>query len=222
MWANIGLQQFHLPAEDPVQIIRGVISLVYPDKQFKQLRERLLKIDYAFNILPDNGIQVECPFGNTYHIRPSNASTWFGPSDHIDPEYNRNIALPGGDSIGLGMDSVTFYVPPNTAVRIGEFYAHFFDVKPALVDSGKSCIISVGFHQSLVFTEVEAGTDLPAYDGHHVALYINNFVESYHRLKESELVWNNPRFPFTYDTIEDALKHHEMVRDYFVNRQLCW
>ena len=63
-----------------------------------------------------------------------------------------------------------------------------------------------------------------AYDGHHIALYINDFQETYKRLRAAQpiaaqqkgeqgslgLIYNNPRFPqFRYDTLAEALGHNE-------------
>ena len=79
-------------------------------------------------------------------------------------------------------------------------------------------MVRVGYNQQIAFTEAIEGVSLEPYDGHHIAVYVNNFVESYYRLSEDELVWNNPRFPqFKYDTIDDALEHNEFRFLYIVD-----
>merc|ERR1711957_1122605 len=69
------------------------------------------------------------------------------------------------------------------------------------------CIVPIG-QQALVFRE-QSGL-LPAYDGHHVAVYIgdigsgdvsDSFAAMYQRAADAELVYNNPRFPhLTYNS----------------------
>ena len=101
------------------------------------------------------------------------------------------------------------------------------------------CTVAVGYHQSLRFQEdtrvsprdakdrKRAGVGLSdptqlrhssaPYDGHHIAIYVNNFEEIYKRLRaysEGEndlgLIYNNPRFPqFQYDSLDDALRYNE-------------
>jgi len=47
-------------------------------------------------------------------------------------------------------------------------------------------------------------TIVPDYDYHHIAIYVNDFVGIYTRLKEAGLVYENPRFPFRYGTVEEV------------------
>ena len=51
MWANVGLQQVHLPAEDPIQIIRGSISMVYSQQEYNNLINRLVEHKYKFRLI---------------------------------------------------------------------------------------------------------------------------------------------------------------------------
>lgn len=233
LWANIGLQQFHLPADDPIQILRGSITMIYSQSEYNNLINRLVEHHYKFRLIKrdsssssssfipfhDEGIEVMCPYGNTFQIYPTNSTSWFGPAEYIesDDEASKQIQLPGGFTAGLGIHKVDLNVPFGTVQKIAKFYEYYFDVTPMLsyVDTDSSqqrgrCSINIGYNQQLVFTEISEGGALEEYDGHHIAVYINNFVESYYRLNEDELVWNNPRFPqFTYDTVEDALRHNE-------------
>ena len=63
-------------------------------------------------------------------------------------------------------------------------------------------------HQVLEF--IECDRELPAYDGHHICIYIDGFDDCYRRFKQDEMVYNNPRFPtLTYETLEKAEEHNE-------------
>ena len=48
-------------------------------------------------------------------------------------------------------------------------------------------------------------TPLPAYDGHHLAIYLDDYPEAYRRMAAQDLVWNNPRFNDMPTDAEDAL-----------------
>ena len=241
LWANIGLQQFHLPAENPMQRLRGAITMVYNQSEYNSLIDRLVEHQYVFRLiscdendsdsssssciknssihLGNEGIEVECPYGNRFRIFPTNHTSWYGPAEYIasDDEAAKLIQLPGGYTAGLGIQTIDMDVPYGTAQRISKFYEHYFDAEPelSLVDSNspqqrERCVVKIGYHQQLAFTEITEGAILEDYDGHHIAVYINNFVETYYRLDEDELVWNNPRFPhLVYDTIDKAVKRKE-------------
>ena len=68
--------------------------------------------------------------------------------------------------------------------------------------------------QSLPHKELETSEKI-SFEGHHIALYMNNFIEIYNRVKPHNLHWDNPRFPqFTYRTLENVLTHNEFrVKD---------
>ena len=239
LWANVGLQQFHLPADNPVQRFRGVISMAYSQSEYNSIINRLLEQNYKFRVIESGrsgrssghfteGIEVMCPYGNKFHIYPTNTTSWLGPAKHIptDDEVAKSIQLPGGVTAGLGIEIVDMDVPFGIAEKIGKFYEYYFDAKAEIsyVDATefpqqrRRCVVRVGYNQQIAFTEAIEGVSLEPYDGHHIAVYVNNFVESYYRLSEDELVWNNPRFPqFKYDTIDDALEHNEFRFLYIVD-----
>ena len=61
----------------------------------------------------------------------------------------------------------------------------------------------------MLFREVEDGEEgeegLAPYDGHHVALYVNDFAALYSKLSQAGLIWQNPRFPqFDYSEVTNA------------------
>jgi len=241
LWANIGLQQFHLPvgaAEHPQQVLRGVIGLVYPD--IDELKTRLLNAEDGLahtrfswsedEESEDNGhhetpaprsLHITCPYGNRFHAQEQPQGHWLttSPDHRNDPSDASLPGLPGGRSLGLGLQYVRFDAPLGSANLIAAFYQHYLDI-PArcIVDVdgvGRKAVIEVNGHQNIEFVEV---ADVADYDGHHLALYISNFEDAYERCAKDELVYNNPRFPhLVYDTLETALELSEFRTLHIVN-----
>lgn len=223
VWANIGLQQLHLPTgepEDPAQRVRGSITLDYPDLAL--LAKHLQALDVAFTRRPGGGLTVRCPHGNVFHLEQQQQQqttpepTWYGPRAVLPPVTGGTVGLPGPRSAGLGLRAVALTVPPGTAAAICSFYSELLGasvrVEPTPQQQAASglqtCRVGIGYHQELRFEECAEPID--AYDGHHIAVYVNGFEELYERLRRRGLVWNNPRFPqFTYDSLEQAVGHRE-------------
>lgn len=213
MWANAGLQQLHLPS-DSAQVVRGYITVEYPN--LKDLKTRLesnsIPFSVDFDILSNKEyIKTECPNGNKFHLFEQQrevGKTWFGPLPYIEPSLDH--ALPGGLADGLGISQVHFYVPRDTAKSICGFYEYFFKASPQLISKNKTqvCRVHMGFHQYIEYEETD--NPLPEYDGHHIAVYVTDFLEIYQRLVEYDLHWDNPRFPqFSYRTMDDVILHNE-------------
>ncbi len=164
VWINAGKQQFHLPTRD-AQVLRGHTGLVVPD--LDQLEHRLQRVstlgNTAFNYeRTAEGIDVTCPWGNRIRC--------FEP--------------PAFGDMALGIPYVELDVPVGTADGIARFYKAIMDA-PAEVH-GETCIVSIGTGQSLRFRETDA--EIPAYDGHHIAIYIANFSGPWSALKERGLI----------------------------------
>jgi hypothetical protein len=87
--------------------------------------------------------------------------------------------------------SVRFDAPRGTSGAICEFYSSVFG---ATAEAGAGrCVVRVGASQTLEFVEAD---DVAAYDGHHIALYVDGaaFVRGYGALKARGLVFENRRF----------------------------
>lgn len=213
-WANVGLQQFHLPWADtlergedgkPWQTVRGEIVLSWPEEKIPGLRDRLNRSSTTTLLDNDDDEEVLLFTGsgnNTFRIVKGDRK--IGPFLDLHDTH-----LPGNPSEGLGMKSIRFEVPRRTARGICEFYREIFDAVALLSPDESSCSLLVGFVQSLDFVEKD---DVESYDRHHVAVYLNGpaFESSYRKLKQRNLVYFNPRFPqFHYDTYQDALFFNE-------------
>jgi len=189
-WANIGFQQFHLLFGDglddemnqpPQQRLRGEIVLAWPRSKMKGLYARLAEWGASFT-----GIGTfEGPFGNRFRLVA--ADELLAPL----PDATADDLPPGGDSEGLGILAVRFDAPRGTSGAICEFYSSVFG---ATAEAGAGrCVVSVGAAQTLEFVEAD---DVAAYDGHHIALYVDGaaFVRGYAALKARGLVFENRRF----------------------------
>ena len=171
MWLNLGRQQFHLPTRPEAQTIRGRIGLVVPD--LDALEERLGKVE------------------------PGLAGTGFAYSrgaEEIDvtgPWSNRFRCSAPSEAFGgtlMGLPYVEFDVPPGTAAGIARFYETVLGAAVDAVDatSGNVATVGVGREQSLVFRETDE--PLPAYDGHHLAVYLADFSSPHAALEARGLV----------------------------------
>ena len=170
MWVNLGEQQFHLPTRGQ-QVLRGHIGLVVPD--LESLKQRLEGVkqklkDTQFKCSEKkNYVSVTGPWGNKFRC--------YAPS----AKFGR---------MTLGIPYVEFSVEPGTASGIAKFYKQVFKTPAKVKKDGKLEVARVcaGSTQKLLFRESEK--DLPAYDGHHFAVYVANFSGPHKFLKEHDLI----------------------------------
>ena len=170
MWVNVGANQFHLPT-GPAQRLRGVTGLVVPDR--KALLRRLTAIRpilagtcFAWHEAADF-VETTCPWGN--RIRCHSPVARFHP-------------------IFFGMPYVEFDVPGGTAAGIAAFYRRVLGAPANLAEDrgGHEARVRVGPGQELVFRETD--TEIPAYDGHHIQIYVADFSGPYRRLDALGLI----------------------------------
>ena len=170
MWINVGRSQFHLPTGE-AQRLRGRTGLVLPD--LDALAQRLAAVrdplsDTEFGFEPGSGrIDVACPWGNRIRCHAPDAR--FGP-------------------IMLGMAYVELDVPVGAAGGIARFYNQLLNAPVELgeVDGAAAAFVAAGHKQSLVFRETDAAQ--PAYDGHHLQIYVADFSGPHENLNERGLV----------------------------------
>ena len=211
MWINVGEQQFHLPKRD-AQLFRGHIGVVVPD--LDDLKRRLDFIDRpmqgsAFNRDEKNDhIALTCPWGNDIRA--------YGPSF----------------GTSLGIPFAVLDVPPNTAEGICRFYNDVLDTRARVVTNGATAAeVTMGGNQRLIFRETDA--DIPAYDGHHIAIYVSNFSRPHAALDEHGLITEesdqhqyrfqaivDPENGETLTEIEHEVRSlkHPMFKRFLVNR----
>jgi catechol 2,3-dioxygenase-like lactoylglutathione lyase family enzyme len=210
VWGNIGLNQVHMPVEDPVQVIRGTIYATYTPAAFDRVHTQLQGIKARldgtrFDCREEakGALGVTCPFGNRYVITKA------------QPTLHKFIGHPGGTSLGEGINSIVFTVGAGAAHGIARFYHAIFGAQAYIEASptGLQCVVPVGLCQHLTFREHAPGGSIAEYDGHHICVYTSDLELVYHKLQELGLVWNNPRFVplgLRYDTLEMAQKVNEV------------
>lgn len=170
MWVNMGQSQWHLPIGTP-QVLRGITGLVVPDlgqlhERLDAVREPLAGTRFGYEV---NGktLTVTCPWGNRLRCHAPG------------PEF--------GD-VTLGMPYVEFQVAPGTADGIARFYDAIMGAPSSVMedDAGIVARVRVGGSQCLMFRE--SSWPIPAYDGHHIAIYIADFSGPYRKLLERGLI----------------------------------
>ena len=187
MWINVGKSQFHLPTGDP-WVLRGAIGLVTPDRQALLKRLDGVKKQLAgtkFAVVENNDyVAVTCPWGNRFNMHSPDAER-FG-------------------AINLGMPYLEFDVPKKTAKGIERFYRKIFGAQTRLEGngSGRAAHINVGYKQALVFRET--ARRIPAYDGHHIQVYVQDFSGPYKEMKKRELLTEESNaYQYRWETIVD-------------------
>lgn len=170
MWINVGQQQFHLPTGVP-QVMPGHVGVVIPD--LAGLRGRLAAIEnrltgtrFGWRAEGDH-VAVTCPWGNRIRCHAP------GPS------FN---------AMTLGIAHVEFPVARGSAAGIVRFYTGVLKAPAAVAAENGVAVarVTIGRGQALVFRETDEPA--PAWDGHHVAIYIADFSGPHRALAERGLV----------------------------------
>jgi hypothetical protein len=172
MWVNVGRSQFHLPAGKP-QVVRGITGLVIPDRaallqRLESVRQPLAGTRFTFAETPDY-VEATCPWGNRIRIH--------------EPQ-------PALGAMRLGMPYVQLDVPLGSADAIARFYREMVGAPATVggVEGEKAARVATGPDQSLIFRETAAAAAAPAFDGHHIAVYLADFSGPYQRLLERDLI----------------------------------
>ena len=90
--------------------------------------------------------------------------------------------------MAVGMPYVELLVKPETAAGVAKFYQEVMKAPASVSRSKKGAVaqIRIGRNQCLFFRETTE--ELPAYDGHHIAVYIADFSGPHAFLKERGLI----------------------------------
>ena len=120
---------------------------------------------FAFHEHEDH-VEATCPWGNRICC--------YEPQDRFGP-------------VVLGMPVIECDVPSGSAEAITRFYREIIGARAIMADrDGLQARIAVGIGQELVFRETKS--KLPAYDGHHIQVYVANFSRPHKRLLERNLI----------------------------------
>ena len=215
MWVNVGDQQFHLPTKG-AQVIPGHTGIVVADidalqDRLRNVEKKLAETRFAWSV--SNGwVDVTGPWGNRFRC--------YAPKSEFG-------------NMAIGIPYVEFHVRPGAAEGIARFYKKALraPVKITHAKAGAAAHVGIGLNQQLIFRETMQ--DIPAYDGHHIAVYLVNFSQPYAYLKHNDLIMQDVAMnQFRFKDITDPatgevlleLEHevrslfHPMYRRDLVNR----
>jgi hypothetical protein len=175
IWLNFGRTQVHMPSRavpPKAERLRGTAGFVVPSladlkKRLEHAGNEMKRVvgdarEFSFTVKKDC-IEATDPWGT--RVRCHAPAPEYGPTE-------------------LGLVYVDFDVPPGTAEGIARFYGEVMRA-PAKAAKGRATV-PVGKSQKLMFTETRA--PLPAYDGHHIQVYIGDFSSPYEWLRKRGLV----------------------------------
>lgn len=226
VWANAGVQQLHMPLGEPPpessQSPAGVLGVAYENIAGVKASLKFWSvpfIDVSGNVskvgsLAPAALEVKSPTGVRIHIHSIDKRAWLTPHGWMDCQSaaKEGVGLPSDSpSVCMGIPYIRLHCNSGTAAALCRFYDAVFSTGAELRQGslGDECWVPIGTDQWLIYEEQKPGELVP-YDGYHVAIYINGFVEAYRKAKALGVVWNNPRFPqFSYDVEEDSIKHNE-------------
>lgn len=188
MWMNVGRSQFHLPTQSKAQVVRGHTGLVLPDRaallrRLAGVKAPLAQTQFGFT---EHAAYVEaiCPWGNRIRCHAPD-----------EQRFGR---------IQLGMPYVEFDVPPGAAPGIAEFYRQVLGTTATVTEdvAGRCARIMVGKGQYLHFRETSR--PLPAYDGHHIQVYLADFSGPHAWLLKKGLVTEeSDQYQYRFQDIVD-------------------
>lgn len=164
MWINVGREQFHTPKGEP-QVFRGEIGIRMPS--LEDLERRLSRLsqrfeDSRFSFRESRaGIEVTCPWGNRLVCHESRA-----------------------DEYPMGIEQIRIQVPESSMAAIHHTYEALLGTQVKRV--GSDLHVPAGPAQSLVYHASDP-PPLP-YDGHHLAIYIDNFQQAHSHFESEGLV----------------------------------
>jgi len=175
IWLNFGRTQVHMPSRavpPKAERLRGTAGLVVPS-----LEDLAKRLEYA-------GKEMKRVVGDARHFSYTVKKDCIEAIDPWGTRVRCHAPSPEYGPLELGIVYVDFDVPSGTAEAIARFYTDVMRA-PAFAKTGRATV-SIGRNQKLYFTETKS--ELPAYDGHHIQVYIADFSSPYKWLKARELV----------------------------------
>lgn len=211
LWANAGINQFHLPEGSTAQVLDGSVTLVYAS--LDAVRKRLetppsVLAESSFRWSEDGSsgeIAVTDPWGTQFVLR-------------ADPSaIDARGVQPGPASECGGIADICLHVPPTpgSLAAIGRFYEGVLGCAVASSDESE-LVLRCGPTQTLTFRhradgapvqheeleELEGG--LRANHGAHVSMYVADLPGAYRRAEALGATFVNERFSRRAYTLEQA------------------
>ena len=171
MWINVGRSQFHLPTGKP-QVVRGHTGLVISGREalldrLTSVRGKLDGTKFGFSEHNDY-VEAICPWGNKRALLRAGRRAL---RPHLARHSLRRVRRAGRQR------------ESDRGLLSGD---HGHAGARCRTATARSTRVQMGKNQYMQFRETDAPQ--PAFDGHHVQMYIANFSGPYEKLKERNLI----------------------------------
>ena len=217
LWANSGINQFHLPEAETAQVLDGVVSMAYPSLDAVRARLEdapavLAASKFAWHET-DGQLVVTDPWGSRFRI-------------FADPSMRDERGVqPGDASEPCAVTDLCVHVPEGGNLRgIGNFYRRVLDCDIRHEDEN-SLAVAMGPKQTLTFryrpadaplagpvahaqletVNDEDGVERTLNHGIHISLYIPDLPSAYERAEALGVTFVNHRFKRRAHTMEEAV-----------------
>jgi len=230
LWADCGLQQFHLPLipqgsiDIAPQRLRGEVTLLYRSR--KALDKVLYRVgkNNACRILEDkesideeNEARISCPFGSIYKLKVTKSLNNFIGGDDSSPSHpiNSHTSLLVEDQV-IGIESIKLFAPSTSLESIASFWKDIMHSKITRgIISTTTMSLSVLVHLNdsqyieFVTRNDEEENNAHEYDGHHLCLYLSNYEETYKACEKLGILYDPGRFADRGGSWELAQEHKQ-------------
>jgi hypothetical protein len=223
IWADAGPTQFHLPLVAPgtidkaPQVLRGTIGLAVSNLDAWRSSSSPSSSSSSSSSPPSsssspNSVSLTCPFGNKFSVTecPSFAE---GAAARCrgHPRAPLDASAPPGL---LGIQSLTLDLPAGALAAVAEFWEGTLGARvtrragggkeeeeegEGAEASGASIIrVHIGseglVEQYIDFVESPSSSPVPAWDGHHLCIYLHDFEAAYRRCEARGILYDPGRF----------------------------
>lgn len=204
LWADCGLQQFHLPlvhastTERAPQRLRGYTTLAFKSRTSLQAALTRIRCNPSIKVIEideDDGVpaavRIQCPFGGVYRLVATERSQLFLGGDEDSPGHPMipHPSLSEEETV-VGIQRLNLFAPQKSLESIASFWKNSFHCDNVEILAG-SVVVHLNDSQQIIF---EAREDIEDYDGHHLCLYIQKYEEAYRACEKMGIIYDPGRF----------------------------
>jgi len=220
LWADCGLQQFHLPlvhgstTDIAPQRLRGQSTLALKNRNAIQAALNRIRCNPSIQVIEideDGGItpfavRIQCPFGGVYRLVASEGSKRFlgGDDDSKGHPMNPHPSLSEEETV-VGIKILNLFAPQKSLESIASFWKNSLHCDNVEIVAG-SVVVQLNDSQQIIF---EAREDIEDYDGHHLCLYLPKYEEAYRACEKLGIIYDPGRFSDRGGSWELAQEHKQ-------------
>ena len=172
-------------------------------------------------------IEFKSCHGNRFRIISVDGNNYIGPKFPLPADSTK--PLPGTLSVGLGIRFIEYFVPKGGSVLewIAKTYEQVLGAKVRVSNNTEEIEVMLGIQKNPQFIRFVEKEEVHAYEGDHLAIYVNDFFGMCNRArnvkiggsnpKTVSIVWNNPCLTMNYDTLENVERLNEFRIKDFLN-----